>query len=43
MAKKYNNLVILIPYGGQYMEDEMIAIYKATDEGINIVCAAGDG
>ena len=32
--KKYNNLVILIPYGGQYMEDEMIAIYKATDEGI---------
>ena len=41
--KKYDNLVILIPYGGQYMEDEMIAIYKATDEGINIVCAAGDG
>ena len=25
------------------MEDEMIAIYKATDEGINIVCAAGKG
>ena len=40
---KYDNLVILIPYGGQYMEDEMIAVYKATDEGINIVCAAGEG
>ena len=40
--KWYNNLVILIPYGGQYREDEMIQITKATDEGIIIVCAAGD-
>ena len=38
----YDNLIILIPYGGQYMEDEMIEITKATDEGIIIVCAAGD-
>ena len=40
--KDYDNLLVLIPYGGQYMEDEMIQIHKATDEGIIIVCAAGD-
>uniref|UniRef100_A0A1X7T651 Peptidase S8/S53 domain-containing protein n=1 Tax=Amphimedon queenslandica TaxID=400682 RepID=A0A1X7T651_AMPQE len=40
--KNYDNLLVLIPYGGQYMEDEMIQIHKATDEGIIIVCAAGD-
>ena len=40
--KPYDNLIVLIPYGGQYMEDEMIEITKATDEGIIIVCAAGD-
>ena len=41
---QYNNdnLIILIPYGGQYMKDEMIQITEATDEGIIIVCAAGD-
>ena len=38
---KYDNLVVLIPYGGQYMEDEMIQIHEATNEGIIIVCAAG--
>ena len=38
---KYDNLVILIPYGGQYMEDEMIEINRASSEGIVIVCAAG--
>ena len=38
----YDNLLVLIPYGGQYMEDEMIEIHKATDKGIIIVCAAGD-
>ena len=37
----YDNLVVLIPYGGQYMEDEMKEIYEATNEGIIIVCAAG--
>uniref|UniRef100_A0A1X7TJ79 Peptidase S8/S53 domain-containing protein n=1 Tax=Amphimedon queenslandica TaxID=400682 RepID=A0A1X7TJ79_AMPQE len=37
----YDNLVVLIPYGGQYMEDEMQEIYEATNEGIIIVCAAG--
>ena len=40
--KDYDNLLVLIPYGGQYMEDEMIQIHKATDEGIIIVCAAGE-
>ena len=40
-SKKYDNLIIVIPYGGQYMQDEMIEITKATDEGIIIVCAAG--
>ena len=38
---EYDNLVVLIPYGGQYMEDEMIQIHEATNEGIIIVCAAG--
>ena len=38
---KYDNLVVLIPYGGQYMEDEMIEISRASNEGIVIVCAAG--
>ena len=38
---QYKNLIILIPYGGQYMEDEMIEITRATDEDIIIVCAAG--
>ena len=40
---EYDNLVVLIPYGGQYMEDEMIQIHEATNEGIIIVCAAGGG
>ena len=40
--KDFDNLIILIPYGGQYMEDEMKAITEATDESIIIVCAAGD-
>ena len=39
--ENYDNLVVLIPYGGQYMEDEMKAIHEATNEGIIIVCAAG--
>ena len=39
---EYDNLVVLIPYGGQYMEDEMIQIHEATNEGIIIVCAAGE-
>ena len=42
---EYDNLVVLIPYGGQYMEDEMkdemVQIDEATNEGIIIVCAAG--
>ena len=38
----FDNLVILIPYGGQYMKDEMEQITRATDEGIIVVCAAGD-
>ena len=38
---EYDNLVVLIPYGGQYMEDEMIQIHEATNEGKIIVCAAG--
>ena len=38
---EHDNLVVLIPYGGQYMEDEMIQIHEATNEGIIIVCAAG--
>lgn len=42
IKENYDNLIILIPYGGQYMEDEMIQITKATDEGIIVVCAAGD-
>lgn len=37
----YDNLVVLIPYGGQYMENEMIEISRASSEGIIIVCAAG--
>ena len=41
-GNNYKHLIVLIPYGGQYMEDEMIEITKATDEGIIIVCAAGD-
>ena len=40
-GRPYDNLVVLIPYGGQYMEDEMIQIHEATNEGIIIVCAAG--
>ena len=39
--ERYDNLVVLIPYGGQYMEDEMIEINRASSEGIVIVCAAG--
>ena len=39
--KDYYNLIIVIPCGGLYMQDEMIEITKATDEGIIIVCAAG--
>ena len=39
--ERYDNLVVLIPYGGQYMEDEMIEISRASNEGIIIVCAAG--
>lgn len=39
----FHNMVILIPYGGQYMHNETQAIYKALDENIIIVCAAGDG
>ena len=39
--ERYDNLVVLIPYGGQYMEDEMIEISRASNEGIVIVCAAG--
>lgn len=43
VEEPYDNLIIVIPYGGQYMEDEMIAITKAIDEeGIVIVCAAGE-
>ena len=41
-VQPYNNLIILIPYGGQYMKDEMIEITEATAEGIIIVCAAGN-
>ena len=40
-GRPYDNLIVLIPYGGQYMEDEMIQIHEATNEGIIIVCAAG--
>ena len=40
--RRFDNLIVLIPYGGQYMEEEMIEITKAADEGIIIVCAAGD-
>ena len=41
-VQPYNNLIILIPYGGQYMKDEMMQITEATAaEGIIIVCAAG--
>ena len=39
--KHFENLVILIPYGGQYMEDEMKEINEASNEGIIIICAAG--
>ena len=43
VEEPYDNLIIVIPYGGQYMEDEMVAINKAIDEeGIVIVCAAGE-
>ena len=41
-SEDYDNLIVLIPYGGVYKEDEMIEITEATDEGIIIVCAAGD-
>ena len=40
-GKDFENLVVLIPYGGQYMEDEMIEINEASNEGIIIICAAG--
>ena len=39
--EKYQNLIVVIPYGGKYREDDMIAIHEATDEGIIIVCTAG--
>ena len=38
----YKNLVVMIPYGGQYMEDEMKEINEASNEGIIIICAAGE-
>ena len=38
---KFDNLVVLIPYGGQFMKDEMEKIYEATKKGIIFVCAAG--
>ena len=37
-----HSLVVLIPYGGHYREDEMRAINAAIDDGIIVVCAAGD-
>ena len=37
-----HSLVVLIPYGGHYREDEMIAINEAIDDGIIVVCAAGN-
>lgn len=37
-----HSLVVLIPYGGYYREDEMRAINAAIDDGIIVVCAAGD-
>ena len=37
-----HSLVVLIPYGGHYREDEMIAINEAIDDGIIVVCAAGE-
>ena len=37
-----HSLVVVIPYGGHYREDEMRAINAAIDEGIIVVCAAGD-
>ena len=39
---KFAGLVALIPYGGQYMDDEMRAIHRASDNSIIIVCAAGE-
>ena len=36
-----HSLVVLIPYGGHYREDEMRAINGAIDDGIIVVCAAG--
>lgn len=36
-----HSLVVLIPYGGHYREDEMRAINDAIDNGIIVVCAAG--
>ena len=36
-----HSLVVLIPYGGHYREDEMRAINAAIDDGIIVVCAAG--
>ena len=36
-----HSLVVLIPYGGHYREDEMRAINDAIDDGIIVVCAAG--
>ena len=38
---EFDNLVVLIPYGGQFMKDEMEKIYEATKKGIIFVCAAG--
>ena len=36
-----HSLVVLIPYGGHYREDEVRAINEAIDDGIIVVCAAG--
>lgn len=41
MGQKLHTLIVLIPYGGQYMQDEMESIHRAIDEGIVVVCAAG--
>ena len=40
-GKDVHSLVVLIPYGGHYREDEMRAINAAIDDGIIVVCAAG--
>ena len=36
-----HSLIVLIPYGGHYREDEMRAINAAIDDGIIVICAAG--